>query len=109
MSTAVLFEALSYSAIAPLLPHYADTLDLSKSGAGALVGSYTCGSLAGALPGGLLANRVGVKQTLVVGLAILGWLRSAPRISRETRDARSRTRGRRRRLTGIFSTRLRRD
>lgn len=71
VSAAVFVEALFYSAIAPLLPDYAAALHLSEAGAGVLVGAYTCGSFLGALPAGLIANRVGMKTALVGGLAIM--------------------------------------
>lgn len=60
-----------FAAITPLLPDYVDDLGLSKSAAGILSASYAAGSLAGALPGGLLAARIGVRQTVVLGLALM--------------------------------------
>ena len=58
-----------YAALTPLLPHYADDLGLSKTGAGVLAGSYAFGALLAGIPAGALASRVGVKPTLLVGLA----------------------------------------
>ena len=57
-----------YAALTPLLPHYADELGLSKAGAGVLAGSYAFGALVAGIPAGMLATRVGVKPTLLVGL-----------------------------------------
>lgn len=60
-----------FAAITPLLPHYASELDLSKSAAGVLSGAYAAGLLACALPGGWVAARMGVRQTLLMSLALL--------------------------------------
>ena len=57
-----------YAALTPLLPHYAQELDLSKAGAGVLAGAYAVGALAGVIPSAVLASRFGVKPTLLVGL-----------------------------------------
>jgi MFS family permease len=70
----VLVETVFFSALAPLLPHYADSLTLSKFKSGVLVGSYAAGGFLGALPGGLLASRLGVKATLIGGLCLLATL-----------------------------------
>jgi MFS family permease len=72
VSAVILVDTMFYAAIAPLLPHYTEELDLSKSGAGVLSASYAAGTLVGSLPGGWLASRVGVKPTLMLGLALLG-------------------------------------
>ena len=58
-----------YAALTPLLPHYADELGLSKAGAGVLAGSYAFGALVAGIPAGMLAARIGVKPTLLIGLA----------------------------------------
>jgi MFS family permease len=67
----VLVDTMFYAAIAPLLPYYAHRLDLSKASAGVLAAAYPAGTLAGALPGGWLAARVGVRPTVLLGLALL--------------------------------------
>jgi MFS family permease len=67
----VLVDTMFYAAITPLLPHLADELDLGKNGAGVLAGAYAAGTLIGALPGGWLAARVGVKATILVGIALM--------------------------------------
>ena len=68
VSAIVMLDVAFYAAVAPLLPHYVDEFDLSKTGAGILTGSYAAGSLAGAIPGGWLAGRWGVKPTTLAGL-----------------------------------------
>jgi MFS family permease len=71
VSAIVLVDVLFYSAITPLLPSYVDDLDLSKSEAGVLSGSYALGTLAASLPAGWLAARWGARPTLLAGLALL--------------------------------------
>jgi MFS family permease len=70
----LLIETMFFTAVAPLLPHYEETLGLSKFQAGVLVGAYGAGCFAGAIPGGVFASRVGVKPTMVVGLSLLAVL-----------------------------------
>lgn len=72
VAAVVLVDTMFFAAVAPLLPHYSDELDLSKTGAGILTAAYPAGMFAGALPAGWLATRWGVKPTLLVGLAMLG-------------------------------------
>lgn len=72
VAAVVLVDTMFFAAVAPLLPHYSDELDLSKTGAGILTAAYPAGMFAGALPSGWLATRWGVKPTLLVGLAMLG-------------------------------------
>lgn len=68
-SSVVFFDTLFFSALTPLLPHYAHTLGLGKAGAGVLSAAYPAGALIGALPSGLVAARAGVKPTVLVGLS----------------------------------------
>jgi MFS family permease len=70
-SAVVLVDTMFYAAITPLLPHYVDDFGLSKAGAGLLSGAYPAGTALGSLPAGLLASRVGVKRTVLFGLASL--------------------------------------
>lgn len=65
----VFVDMLFFSALTPLLPHYTHTLELSKAGAGALTAAYPAGVLIGAIPSGIVAARLGVKPTVVVGLS----------------------------------------
>jgi MFS family permease len=71
VSAVVFVDTMFFAAVAPLLPHYSDELDLSKTAAGVLTAAYPAGTFAGALPGGWLAARWGVKPTLLLGLALL--------------------------------------
>jgi MFS family permease len=71
VSTIVLVDTIFFAALAPLLPSYEDEFGLSKQGAGFLTAIYAAGGLAGAIPGGLLASRVGVKPTVLTGLGLM--------------------------------------
>ena len=64
----VFVDSLFFAALTPLLPEYADELDLSKTEAGVLAAAYAAGAFFGALPGGFFAARRGVKPTVLVGL-----------------------------------------
>jgi predicted MFS family arabinose efflux permease len=64
------FEAMLYSAVTPLLPHYAHEFSASKPAIGLLAASYPAGMLPGSLLGAWLATRVGVRRTTVIGLLI---------------------------------------
>jgi MFS family permease len=67
----VFVDTMFYAAIAPLLPALAHELRLSKLSAGVMTAAYPIGTLAGSLPGGVLAVRAGPKQTVYAGLALL--------------------------------------
>jgi MFS family permease len=71
ISAVVFVDTMFYAVIAPLLPTLAHELHLSKLSAGLMTASYPLGTLAGSLPGGVLAARVGPKQTVAAGLALL--------------------------------------
>jgi MFS family permease len=70
-SVVVLVDTSFYAAITPLLPELTDKFGLSKTGAGLLAAAYPVGTFAGGLPGGWLAARVGVKPTVLLGLALM--------------------------------------
>lgn len=67
----VFVDTMFYEAVVPLLPHFRHDLELSKTGAGLLAGAYPAGTLLGALPAGWLAARWGMRQTVVLGLALM--------------------------------------
>jgi MFS family permease len=71
ISAVVFVDTMFYAVIAPLLPTLARELHLSKLSAGVMTASYPVGTLAGSLPGGVLAARVGPKRTVGAGLALL--------------------------------------
>jgi MFS family permease len=60
-----------FTALTPLLPHYADHFGLSKAEAGVLVAAYAGGALVGAVPGGLAASRWGPKRGVLIGLTLM--------------------------------------
>ena len=61
-----------FSALTPLLPHYAAAAGLSKAGAGLLIAAYPAGTLIGSLPSGALVARFGDRGVAVLGLALMG-------------------------------------
>jgi MFS family permease len=67
----VLVDTLFFAALTPLLPHYAHRLGLGKAGAGLLAASYPLGALAGSIPSGIVAARLGVKPTVLAGLTVV--------------------------------------
>src|SRR4051794_6056686 len=70
-SAVVLVDTSFYAAITPLLPDLTDQFGLSKTGAGVLAAAYPVGTFVGGLPGGWMAARVGVRQTVLAGLALM--------------------------------------
>ena len=71
VSAIIFVDALLFTALTPLVPKYAEEFDLSKSGAGLLVGAFGAGALLGGIPGGLVAARFGPKQAVIGGLLLL--------------------------------------
>ena len=71
VAAVILVDTMFFAAIAPLLPQYSDDLGLSKGEAGVLSAAYAAGTLLAALPSGWLAARVGVRPTVLTGLALM--------------------------------------
>lgn len=71
VSSIIFVDAMLFSALTPLVPGYVEEFDLSKAGAGLLVGAYGAGALFGGIPGGLAAARWGPKRAVVGGLLLL--------------------------------------
>jgi MFS family permease len=71
VSSIIFVDALLFTALTPLVPVYADEYDLSKAGAGLLVGAYGAGALLGGIPGGLAAAHFGPKRAVIGGLLLL--------------------------------------
>jgi MFS family permease len=65
----VFVDTMFFAALTPLLPEYAEDHNLSKAGAGFLSAAYPIGALIGGIPGGVAAARLGVRPTLLAGLA----------------------------------------
>ena len=70
-SAVVFFDTLFFAVLTPLLPHFADTFGLGKTGAGVLAAAYPAGAFVGAIPSGIVAARLGVKPTVIAGLSIV--------------------------------------
>jgi len=71
VSALVFTDTVFFTALTPLLPHYARIAQLSKAGAGLLVAAYPAGTLVGALPSGLLTARLGARRVVVIGLSLM--------------------------------------
>jgi MFS family permease len=71
VSAVVLVDTSFYAAITPLLPDLTEEFGLSKGGAGLLAAAYPVGTFVGGLPGGVMAARVGVRPTVLLGLALM--------------------------------------
>jgi len=70
LSAVVAVDTMFYTALTPLLPHFAERYGLGKGGAGALSAMYAAGVLTASVPGGLAATRFGPKRAVVVGVAL---------------------------------------
>src|SRR5258707_14406041 len=75
VSALVFVDTMLFAALTPLLPHFAHTFGLSKVRAGVLVAAYAAGALAGGLPGGAAAARLGPRRAVLFGLAGVGLAR----------------------------------
>jgi MFS family permease len=70
LSAIVAVDTMFFTALAPLLPHFASRYNLSKSGAGVLFAMYAAGVLAASVPGGMAASRFGPKRSALLGVAL---------------------------------------
>ena len=70
LSAVIVVDTMFYTALAPLLPHFASEYGLSKGGAGFLSGIYAAGVLAASVPGGIAASRLGAKWAVLLGTAL---------------------------------------
>src|SRR3984885_10941111 len=77
-------DTIFFSALTPLLPHYAAAAGLSKAASGVLIAAYPAGTLLGSLPSGALVARLGGRVGAVLGLTLMaaatrvfGWSASA--------------------------------
>src|SRR5579862_4781472 len=64
-------DTVFFSALTPLLPHYAAAAGLSKAAAGVLIAAYPAGTLLGSLPSGALVSRLGDRAVAVLGLTLM--------------------------------------
>ncbi len=70
ISVLLLFESSIYSAITPILPHYESLFHVQKPAIGLLVAAYAAGMIPGALMGGWMGARGGVRRTTLAGLLV---------------------------------------
>jgi MFS family permease len=67
----LLVDSLFYTALTPLLPQFVRHLHMSAGSAGLLTACYAIGCLAGTVPSGLLAARIGPRATVLAGIAVV--------------------------------------
>ena len=72
LACAIVFvDTTFFAAMTPLLPHFEDKYDLTKTGAGVLAAAYPAGTFLGALPFAYLAAKWGVRAVAVFGLLLM--------------------------------------
>lgn len=69
--TLLLFESAMYSALTPVLPHYAHALHLAKPAVGVLTASYPAGIIPGSLLAAWATSRLDARRATIVGLLVL--------------------------------------
>ncbi|HTU31620.1 MAG TPA: MFS transporter [Solirubrobacteraceae bacterium] len=67
----LLVDSIFYTALTPLLPQFVHRLHMSAGAAGLLTACYAIGCLAGTIPSGLLAARIGPRATVLAGLTVV--------------------------------------
>jgi DHA1 family solute carrier family 18 vesicular amine transporter 1/2 len=67
----VMHDLALFSAIVPLLPQFAERLDLSKLQTGVLLGAYSAAVVVAAVPVGHLADRVGMRTVTIAGSLLM--------------------------------------
>jgi len=72
LAAAMVVDTAGYSAITPLLPHFAAEYGLGRAGAGVLTAAYPVGTVVFALPAAWLVARVGAKRVTLVALGLMG-------------------------------------
>jgi MFS family permease len=70
LSSIVALDIAFFAALAPLLPHFVSTYDLSKGAAGVLSAAYAAGVLAASLPSGVAAARYGPRRAALAGVSL---------------------------------------
>ena len=71
VSLLVMLDLALFSAIVPLLPQFADRLDLSKLETGVLLGAYSGAVVVAAVPVGHLADRIGMRTVTISGSLLM--------------------------------------
>jgi MFS family permease len=72
VSTIIFVDVMLFTALTPLIPGYSDEFDLSKTGAGILVGAFGAGAIIGGVIGGIAATKLSPKRAVIGGLVLLG-------------------------------------
>jgi predicted MFS family arabinose efflux permease len=67
----VFFNSSLPTALAPLLPRLADEFSLSKGQSGLLTAAFGAGIVVGTIPALVLASRLGVKPSVLLGLSLM--------------------------------------
>ena len=69
----IFVDTAFYATLVPLVPYFSEEFGLSKSAVGVLSGAFGVGVFLGAVPGGYLAARLGVKLTALVGVGVMSF------------------------------------